>query len=117
MNCVNLTKVVIPDTVTEISYQAFAGCTRLVDIKLPDGVTRMGANSFDGAACYENQSDGDTYIGKYYYGYKGTMPDNANINIKDGTTGICDSAFKNCAGLTNVTIPNSVRNIGSDTFG
>ena len=117
MNCVNLTKVVIPDTVTEISYQAFAGCTRLVDIKLPDGVTRMGANSFDGAACYENQSDGDTYIGKYYYRYKGTMPYNANINIKDGTTGICDSAFENCVGLTNVTIPNSVRNIGSGTFG
>lgn len=45
------------------------------------------------------------------------MPDDTEIVLKEGTTGIAMSAFSGCSGLTSVTIPNSVTNIGWSAFG
>ena len=39
-----------------------------------------------------------------------------NYVVKAGTRVICDGAFKNCNGLTSVTIPNSVTSIGEEAF-
>ena len=39
-----------------------------------------------------------------------------NYVVKAGTRVICDGAFKNCNGLTSVTIPNSVTSIGYSAF-
>ena len=39
-----------------------------------------------------------------------------NYVVKAGTRVICDGAFKNCHGLTSVTIPNSVTSIGDWFF-
>ena len=44
------------------------------------------------------------------------MPSNTRIEIKEGTTEITDSAFKDCSGLTSLTIPNSVTSIGDWAF-
>ena len=42
------------------------------------------------------------------YKYKGIMPENTSVILKDGTFSITDSAFEGCTGLTSVTIPESV---------
>ena len=92
----NLTgNLVIPNSVTEIGYLAFAGCTGFKgNLTIPNSVTTIGKSAFYNC-----------------YGFNG------HLTIPNSVTTIGESAFKNCTGLTgNLTIPNSVTNIGISAF-
>ena len=89
----SIRNVIIPSSVTTIGSHAFDGCTYITDINIPSSVTEIGAYAFQGTAWYKNQSDDMIYAGKVAYEYKGLMPENTSIIIKDGTKGIGDQAF------------------------
>ena len=108
--------VTIGNSVTSIGGSAFYYCTGLTSIIIPDSVTSIGDGAFEGTAWYNAKPDGDVYVGRLYYKYKGTMPTDTSIVVKKGTISISDSAFKDCTGLTSVTIPDSVTSIGSSAF-
>ena len=114
--CSGLTSVTIPNSVTSIDGSAFYKCSGLTSITIPNSVTSIGGSAFYGTAWYDNQPDGLVYAGKFAYRYKGNMPANTHITIKDGTLGIAGSAFYKCIGLASITIPNSVTSIGSEAF-
>lgn len=115
----DLTTIFIPDGVTSIGASAFEG-TGLTEVNLPNSVAHIDWNAFRYTPWEESQPDDLIYIGKVAYLYKGTMPANTSIIIKDGTIGIAggafDGSFTGSQNLTTVVIPNTVTTIGRYAF-
>lgn len=140
-----ITKIILPDTVTTIAYRAFADCSKLLDIEIPDSVISISGDSFENTAWSNTHADGEMYLNKAFYSYKGKMPpENSVLQVKDGTKTIADylakmadesfrlglsrlvlpngllhigeASFENCRVLKSVNIPESVTEIGSYAF-
>ncbi|MBR7126485.1 MAG: leucine-rich repeat domain-containing protein [Prevotella sp.] len=107
---------VIPNGVNRIESRAFSGSKRLTSISIPSSVVSVGLSAFEGTGLYDNHPDGVIYIDGILYSYKGTMPDDTEIDIVDGTRLIADNAFQLCKGLKAVMLPNSMVNIGRYAF-
>lgn len=115
-NCVALTDVNISSSLTSIGSGAFNNCTALTSISIPTSVTSIGSSAFKNTAWLSNQPHGMVYIGKIAYAYNGAIPANTNITLDDGTTSIASYAFEDQSGLISITIPSSVTSIGVGAF-
>jgi len=100
-----------------IAGGAFEGCTGLTNIVIPNSVIDIGPGAFDGTTWYNNQPDGLVYVGNVAYKYKGTMPEDTSLTLREGTVGIGDEAFYDCKGLIDINLPNSIVNMGRGAFG
>ena len=112
-NCTGLTSVTIGNGVTSIAYGAFDGCSGLTSVTIPDSVTSIGQGAFAGCNGVIEVVDGISYVDRWVVN---AADDIAAASIKEGTRGIGDDVFYNCASLTSATIPDSVTSIGSDAF-
>ena len=114
--CSGLASINIPESVMSIGSNAFYGCSNLTSITIPNSVTSIGNGAFYKTNWYNNQPNGLVYVGLCLYRYKGIMPANTRVEIKDGTKGIAGDAFNSYPNLISINIPNSVTNIGAWAF-
>ena len=116
-NCTGLTNVTIGNSVTSIGDKAFEDCTGLTSATIPDSVTSIGEDAFYGTGIYKDSSNWKNdvlYIGNHIIQAKTTL--SGDYEIEEGTKTIAGRAFYLCKGLTSVTIPQSVTNIGHHAF-
>lgn len=115
--CTGLTNIELPSSVTTIGQVAFAGCSNLATITIPNSVAEIGTAAFNGTPFYDSLEDGLVYLGTILYTYKGEMPENTQIEIKDGTTSIAGGAFQNCyESLISISLPSTLVKIGTSAF-
>ncbi|MBQ6118570.1 MAG: leucine-rich repeat protein, partial [Clostridia bacterium] len=115
IGCYQLTGLTLPEGLLEIHGGALSNCVRLAKINFPESLIRVSGLPTN-APWYKALPDGVVYIGKVAYGYKGIMPDNTTLTLRDGTVLIGPSAFENQNHLAAVVIPGSVNEIGSGAF-
>ncbi|MGN1113260.1 MAG: leucine-rich repeat protein [Acutalibacteraceae bacterium] len=123
MSCTSLKEITIPDSVKSMDEGVFWGCSSLSEVSIPNSIERMGAVVLLDTEWYNNQPDGVIYIGDICYGYKGSMPENTEITVKNGTRLIAGAAFanqvnveKNIQNLKSVKLPNTVKVIDELAF-
>ena len=110
--CSALTSIILPNSVINIGELAFYGCKSLKSIILPDSIKSIGNYAFTHTTWYEELPQGPIYINNMLYDYKGKMPNDMELVIKEGTTHICESALSGHSTLTTINLPLSVKSIG-----
>jgi len=92
LSCMNMSEIVIPDSITYIGASAFSNCTWLEKISWPSGARCINDNTF--------------YMCKQL----------KKVDLPKGLVAICDSAFEGCCSLKEVVIPQTVQEFGKDVF-
>ena len=118
-----ITNVTLPSSVKTIEKNAFDDCEKLSQVTLGGNEDSIHPEAFRGTpwwnSYYENLSDGPVYIGKSLIGYKGEMPENTTLIVKEGTTAIADYVFNfenRPENLVAITFPESLKEIGENAF-
>ncbi len=114
-SCTALTSVTIPERITEIKSLTFAECSSLTNITIPDSVTEIGCEAFHRCSSLTSVTIGNSVmsIGQNAFEDCSSL---TSIAIPDSVTEIGSYAFCNCDSLTNITIPDSVTKIGRNVF-
>lgn len=134
LNGVEVTDLIIPNSVTNIGDYAFYQCSSLSSITIPNNVTSIGKNAFYNIPyiVYNGTATGSPWGAKNIYHYREgwlaysdstktiierCFPEAyGEIIIPNGVISIGYRAFYECTSLTSIIIPNSVTSIGEDAF-
>ena len=127
-DCMDLTRVEIPDTVTKIGNDAFWRCESLTEITIPASVTEIGTCAFFGCTSLlgfkvapgnERYEARDGVLFDKLDGVLVAYPTgrcDATYTVPDGTTSIGAYAFAKNSHLTDVTLPDGVTAIEDRAF-
>lgn len=113
-----LISVNIPNGVKTIGYGAFYHCDSLSKVTIPDSVTEIEAYAFDNTPYltdFMEQSQSPYLIvgDGILLGYKGSSSD---VLLPEGIKRIAPNCFKDHAEIVSLTLPDSLEVIGEDAF-
>lgn len=129
-DCIGLTSVTIPNTVTRIAPKMFDGCISLTEVILSDGTEGMHMpESYNSITFFNKCPIEKIYLGRdltynyrpdlvygYYYSPFREIKTLKTLTIGDCVTLIYCDAFTGCSSLTEVTIPKNVSQINNSAF-
>lgn len=113
-NNVNITAVILPDSIVTINSRAFDGCTALTEAVLPNNAT-MGEYVFNGCKnlVKVNLPANLTTVPRYTFYECHSL---AAIEFPSGLKTVGENAFYECRKLANFTFPNGLERIESNAF-
>ncbi len=127
-SCPKLNNVVMPDSVCKLGAGVFENCSSLLDITFSNKLTEVGWYAVYNTPWLKAQADGIIYIGSALYSYKGNMPENTALTVKEGTLCITDDAFYGNSykyeeqndtirkNLISIKLPDSLKYIKQEAF-
>lgn len=112
-DCVGLSSVIIPNSVTSIGRQAFAGCAGLTAMTIPSSVTSIDG-AFVGCANLLAVSlpNSISSMDGAFAGCSSLI----SVNIPTSVSSIGFMSFYNCSSLNSISIPSSVNAIAANAF-
>ena len=111
----NVTKVVMPDTITEIGGAAFSGCAFLTSVESSGNLNTIGKSAFYNCTKLEGFEFGEmvTMIDEYaFYGCSAM----GNVTFPKALREIGNYAFAECQAFTSVTLPAKLSVLGERAF-
>lgn len=111
----NITKVVIPKSVTELGASCFYTCSKLEHIELPSGLKLIDNWALGGCDKLDNVviPDSVTELAKSVFEGCDSLK---NIHLPKNLQAIGDRAFQDCKELEGVAIPKTVKSVGERAF-
>jgi len=112
---INLTNIILPNTIGSIDPGAFSFCTQLKAVNIPSSVTTLG----DSAFAYCNNLAEVTLSTSLTNIFSWTFASCENLTsvfIPGNVAAIGERAFDSCAALTNVTFHDRLVTIGDWAF-
>ncbi len=108
-------KVILPNTIKEITGWTFYYCTNLKEVILNEGITIIDQEVFSGCSKLEkiNLPGSLREIGNSAFSACGSLKE---IKIPSGIKKIPDSLFYGCASLVSVSLPTGIESIGTEAF-
>jgi len=115
MNNTTLENIILPWNLEAIFYCAFYGCSNLKEITIPDNVTHIGNNAFMGCSNLKRAAlpKGITCIDEGTFMQCYSLE---NISIPEGVTDIKSYAFAYCRSFTSIILPKTIKRIGERAF-
>lgn len=119
-NCSSLQTATIGEGVTGIGNNAFLNCSRLSNVSLPNTLTSIGGSVFSGCTMlsgnYDYKGTG-SYLGNEQTNCILLLKGDSSVKeISPDTKFIGEYAFMESSGLTEITIPSGVKQIGYGAF-
>ena len=102
-----LVRVILPESMKTIGSYAFAGCWALARCDLPEGLETIGEQAFRETALTGTTIPGCTLGDAAFF----NCPSLKTVTFTEGTEIIPPECFRNCTALTDVTLPDSVKDI------
>lgn len=115
--CVNLSSCTLPIGLKYIGYGAFSGCKNLKDFNLSDcldTIIEISYDAFEGCTSLFEIEGNVVYVTQWAIGT--VSKDITQINIRKGTIGIAAHAFSKCTKLLLVQMPETLKFVGSSSF-
>ena len=113
--CSALSSVSLPPTLTSIGLNAFYDCSSLSDFLIPTNKpVSVGALAFKNTKYWTDWPDNSLVVNNtYILGFKGNP---THVELPGGCAEISDRMFEGMTGLKSVTLPTSVKKIGTRAF-